>query len=252
MFYLKKIITAFIIPPGFFISLLCACIACFIVRKRRFEAALCFSIALLMWACSITPVADIFLIPLEHRYEIPENVQGDVIVVFGAGAYRGVPSATGPGACNADSMIRLVSAATLHRLTRLPLIVSGGRAFPGDEAESLLMKRALIGLGVNPSIIITEEASRDTEGNAAACARICAQRGFTRPVLVTSAYHMRRAVLLCGKHNLQVTPYPTGFRSAGNRSYGLRDYLPSNRMEWISYAIKEYLALAFYSLQSAF
>ena len=61
------------------------------------------------------------------------------------------------------------------------------------------MKRFLTDLGVPDPMIIVEDKSRDTIENARYARQICERRGFVRPILVTSAYHLKRSVLSFSK-----------------------------------------------------
>lgn len=48
-----------------------------------------------------------------------------------------------------------------------------------------------------------------------------------RLILVTSAFHMRRAQLLFEQAGLAVFPFPVDFRVDGNRDFTVLDLLPS-------------------------
>ncbi len=241
-FIAKKIVSAFILPPGIFIPALIAMAVFFLRRKRRLPAVAHLVMALFIWLSAIAPVAHALLVPLEHAFQIPVNPRGDVIVVLGGGAYRGVPDPSGTGAPNAESMIRMVAAMRLHRASGLPLIVSGGKAFAQDETEARLMRRCLVESGIPSGKIITEEASRDTRENAVNVSRICRERNFRRPILVTSAYHMKRAVKSFRKAGMEVVPYPAGHRTAIGNGFAWQDLLPT-RIQHIEMAIREYIGL---------
>jgi uncharacterized SAM-binding protein YcdF (DUF218 family) len=57
-----------------------------------------------------------------------------------------------------------------------------------------VIRRFLVDLGVAEGQVILESQSRDTQENAFNCSGIVRQRGFRFPLLVTSAYHMRRSI----------------------------------------------------------
>ena len=65
------------------------------------------------------------------------------------------------------------------------------------------------------------------------------------PILVTSAYHLERAVMSFEKVGLKVLPFPAGFKSWQGKQYRWKSYLPGNFLT-ASIAIKEYLGLVFY------
>lgn len=148
--------------------------------------------------------------PLEHAYTLPVNPKGDVIVMLGGGATYGTPGANGGGNLTGDGANRLLTTATLYRKTKLPILLSSGPMTDGTS-QSLIAKRQLIGLGVPANAIITENYSLNTEQNAAFSKPILQRFGYHHPILVTSAYHMERAVLDFQRVGITVIPYPCGY-----------------------------------------
>jgi len=131
----------------------------------------------------------------------------------------------------------------------VPVIVSGGTAFKVKKAEAPIVKRFLIDLGVPEEKIITEKESRDTIENARYVVKLCSAMGFYKPILVTSASHMRRALLSFRSAGMEVTPFPSGFKSLGKRRYEWEDFLPdAGELKKTSTAIKEYAGLLYYSV----
>ena len=59
--------------------------------------------------------------------------------------------------------------------------------------------------------ILVEGESQNTVQNAAYTARILKEHGLERPILVTSAFHMKRSVLNYEKLGIEVVPYPTDY-----------------------------------------
>ena len=79
-----------------------------------------------------------------------------------------------------------------------------------SEAETA--RRDLLGLGVPDEAIILEPESRTTGENAKFTAEVLKTRGFTQPILVTSAFHMKRSVLNFENNGVAVQPFPVGYR----------------------------------------
>lgn len=75
------------------------------------------------------------------------------------------------------------------------LIFSGAAADKSGPSNAQVMARQAIAAGVNPANIITENASETTTENAAETTNIFKQNGITSAIVVTSAYHERRAML---------------------------------------------------------
>lgn len=204
----------------------------FLERKKRSTYYISVTSALLIYVLSIEPVKDALLTPLESKYPVPEKFQADAIVVLGGGSYN-------TGILKEDSMKRLLTALIIHKKTGLPIILSGGAEnFPDAE----IMKSLLLQLGVDKRDIITEVRSRDTEENALYVQKICQQKNYNRVLLVTSAYHLPRAVYSFKKMGMDVIPYPTDFKR--DLRYNLYSFLPKMSVLNDSVkAIREYFGI---------
>ena len=248
MFAAKKIIAAFLLPPGIFIVILAWLGWRLLRKKRRGSGLVLWLLALLLWTSAAAPVAGWLVGTLERGYVIPGSPRGDVIVLLGGGILDGVPDLTGRGAPSGDMLARLVTLVRVQRQTGLPIIVSGGVVHSGVSAEAPIVRRYLVDLGVPPERIILEERSRDTEENARYCAEILRQRGFTAPLLLTSAYHLRRATAAFGRAGVRVTPIPANFKRE-ERATVWADYLPqAGALATTATALREYLGLGWHRL----
>ncbi|SHK22726.1 YdcF family protein [Thermocrinis minervae] len=237
IFLVKKLLSFWMFPPGVFILLLL--FLSYRLRKDRLSYFLSISLALSLYLLSTEPVKDLLLTPLERSYPVPEKVEADAIVVLGGGSYS-------TGILKEDSMKRVLAAFVLHKRTNLPLILSGGSAV-GNLPEADIMKSFLVELGIDKRKIITDVQSRDTEQNAKMIKEICEKMGYKKVVLVTSAYHMKRAVKEFQREGLEVVPYPTDFKR--DLKYNFFSFMPKMGVLYDSYkAIREYVALLFYDL----
>ena len=247
MFMFKYAIVAFLLPPGIFITLLILSGIGFFYRKNRKAGGINCLIGCLMWALTTTPISNALLRGLESDFDVPENPQGDVIILLGGGVADGAPDLTGIGAPSEQMIARIVTAVRLQKRLKIPIIISGGTVYKHIKLEAPVVKRFLVDLGVPSDMIIMENKSRDTRENARFSGEICVRSGYIRPLLVTSAFHMKRAVKCFHKAGIAVSPAPAGFKSWPNRRYGWNDYLPG-RFTDISIVTREYLGLLFYAL----
>ncbi len=233
---LKKLIALILLPPNLFI-LLFLLIA--FLSKRRIVGLLALSGALALYLISVEPVKDMLYRPLEGAYPVPGEVRADALVVLGGGSYN-------TGLLKEDSMKRLLTGFILHKRLGLPIILSGGASIGGlPEAE--IMKQLLEELGVDEKDIITEVKSRDTLENAKHVKEICDRKGFRRIALITSAYHMPRAMEIFKRAGMEVVPYPTDFKQ--DKSYNLYSFIPRASVLNDSYkALKEYLGFMAYGV----
>jgi uncharacterized SAM-binding protein YcdF (DUF218 family) len=198
MFFLKKLITHLILPPGL---LVIAFALLGILTKRKLAKLLAFSFALFVYLLSIEPIKDVLYKPLEEAYPVPSKPEGDAIVILGGGAYN-------TGILKEDSTKRLLTGFVLK--------------------------------------IHTDVNSKDTKENAQEVKKLCERLRCKKIILVTSAYHMKRAVLSFQKAGLEVVPYPTDFKR--DMRYNLYSLLPKMGVFADSYkALREYLGLVWYS-----
>ncbi len=242
-----RILASFLLPPGVFVTLFAAAGLWHLRKGRRLAATVHFVLGALLWLLSVPPGADFLIRGLESPYEAIREPRGDLIVLLGGGVHGGAPDLSGTGAPTGEMLGRIVTAARLQKRLGVPVIVSGGKVFPGKAAEAPIAKRILVDLGVPAERVITEERSRDTRENASYAAEIAKRAGSGNPVLVTSAYHMRRAVMNFRRSGLVATPCPAGFLTWTGKEYGPEDFLPdSDSLRWSSVALREYAALLVY------
>lgn len=166
-----------------------------------------------LYLCSTALVADYTMATLETAVPargvsaVPEM---DAIVVLG-GATRGDVHLGSLGDLNAQAD-RLLTAAALYKAGKAPVIVASGGASEGARPEAELMREILAVMGVPGERIVLEGVSRDTRENALYSAQLLKQKGRERILLVTSAFHMRRAVALFERQGLTVYPVPTDYQ----------------------------------------
>ncbi len=197
---------------------------------------------------SLAPVADLLMAPLqdEARREsaaAPACCYAAIVVLGGAIAPAEPPRIPEPGLVGSSD--RLWKAARLYHRGLAPrIIVTGGIFSPTDEemvSEAATMHIFLKDLGVPDSAIVEEGKATNTLENIAFVRKIV---GDQPVALVTSAYHVPRALRIARRAGLNAAPFPTEWRYAGGMVWD--DYLPSLGAASISaLAIWEYMALAF-------
>jgi len=232
MFLLKKLLTSLILPPGILIIIFL--FIALIEKKRKFICFLSIFSALFVYLISIEPVKDLILYPLEKSYTISDKLNADAIVILGGGVYSS-------GSMTEDTSNRLLTGYLVYKKTKLPVIVSGG-AFEGKIPDSKAMVEILNEFGIEESNLIEENKSRDTSENALYVSHICKEKAFKKIILVTSAYHMKRAAKLFKQTGIEIMPYPTDFKRSNY--YNIYSFLPKfSNFSLSSKAIREYLAL---------
>ncbi len=232
IFVLKKLLAAFLLPPGLFITLLFLSGVILWRRKSRPAALFNLVLGLFVWVFCLNPIADALVRGLEKDLPQPRLAATDVVIVLSGYGDRTAP------------------AIQLQRRLGVPIIFSGyvalRHSFQDRDNFYLLLER----LGVPRSKVILETFSRDTMENLRLAREICRDRGFRRPVIVSSAFHGRRVLLSMKKAGLQAELYPVDFSVVGRTVvYTWRDALPEARaLLGCSQAASEYLGLLFYRI----
>ena len=198
MFVLKQFLKALLLPPMPWLLML---LAVLIWWRRTWARKLLLITFLLILALHSGPVNYALRYPLEARYP-------PLIDPSKAGSYDAIVVLTG-GSVAAEGLIpfpsvdehmfrRLDEAWRLYRIRPKPVIISGGHVNPFTPAkdENRIAREFLIRWGVRQEDVIGEENSRDTFESALETRKILAQRGWKRYLLVTSAMHMPRSMLV--------------------------------------------------------
>ena len=199
---------------------------------------------------SLAPVADVLMAPLQDEARGAAKAASaccyDAIVVLGGAiAPANPPRVPEPGLIGSSD--RLWKAARLYRRGAAPRIIVTGGVFSALEtgsevSETAAMRMFLTDLGVPGEAIIEESKALNTLENIAFVRRIVGDKPVA---LVTSAYHMPRAMRIAKRGGLNAAAFPDEWIYAGGGD-PWDDYLPSmNAMSISGLALWEYMALAF-------
>lgn len=249
---LEKVATSLALPLGTVLVLgMAALLALF--RKRNRLGGTLLAVALLwLWMCS-TPLAGVFLTgPLIGQFP-PQRVEdlpsADAIVVLG-GAVLPVTDSR-PFTHIHTTADRAWHAARLFHAGKAPIVVaSGGMVWPvPDPTSAASMRELLEALGVPNEAIVLEEESRNTRQNAMHTARVATERGIRTVLLVTSPWHMPRAIATFRAAGLPATPAPSDYARGPFRG-GLLGFVPSTTaLSTNTKAMRELLAQLVYRLR---
>lgn len=148
-----------------------------------------------------------------------------------------------------DGADRLIHAARLYDEGRINrILVSGAyKTLHNEVDEAPLIRQALIRSGVPDSAIVMEFESRNTHENAVNSAKIIREQFNDRSVLlITSAFHMRRARACFEHEGIRPDLFPTDFR-ATDQPYSFEYFIPSVEplLHWHT-LVKEWLGMLTY------
>lgn len=249
MIYVLKFIAAWLLPPGLFI-LLAAILTYKLWQKRSSLVLRLLSTLLtaLLYLSSTLIGAKLLALPLEGKYQQSDPRKAQVIVVLGGGSVGQTPDGAEQGNISATGAARLVTAARLAESYQLPVLISGGQVFSDGASEALISGRILRQLGVPEERIIQEEQARTTQENARYTEQLCAERGYSSVLLVTSALHMQRGMQFfehyLGTQGIKILPYPCDYTLNPHNSFNVRWLVPQTEAFNITCnAVHEYVGL---------
>jgi uncharacterized SAM-binding protein YcdF (DUF218 family) len=243
-----NLVAVVLLPPLLLVILLAAGL---IVHRRhpRLAMSLILLATAALYALSTPWVGGLLLKTLEISSPagLADLKAADAIVVLGGG--RRVASAEyGSDTLNGISLERLRYAAFLHRASGLPILATGGKPGGGTLAEGQIMQHILQTEYGIPTRWI-EDAALTTWDNARLSASLLRKDGVQRIVLVTHAWHLRRAMPLFETQGLGVIP--AGIQFSDTRVDSPIDLLPTPAgLRDSTFALHEWLGILWYKLRS--
>ena len=218
-FIFSKILGFFALPSNLLISIGIVGLLLLCTRFRRLASWLVVTSLVLIAVAGLSPLGNILMLPLEQRFPPWDASRGppDGIVVLGGAITPDVSAARGVVALNEAAERITVTAELARRYPNARIIYAGGSgAVMFDQiAEAPFAVRELEALGVAHDRITAEEQSRNTIENAVFSRLIAQPKPGERWLLVTSAYHMPRAIAAFRAAGFPVEAYPVDWRTRG-------------------------------------
>jgi len=245
MFVLKKILTLFMMPFTVSLGVLGGGILLLWARRGVRAAKIMLTLGFLsLTALSFSAVADQFIKPLESRYPPlvdTANLKNVKWVVVLGGGQASNPDYPANAQIGNSSLARLVEGVRLHRLVpESKLLLSGGAVFD-PSPEAVIMAAVARMLGISQDDMVLETQSKDTEQQAI---RVRELLGSEPCVLVTSAVHMPRAMLVFEQVGMRPIPAPVDFSDWMRNNSDPRQFFPGpNELRKVESALHEYLGL---------
>jgi uncharacterized SAM-binding protein YcdF (DUF218 family) len=218
-FILSKIIW-FVLAPLNFVTI-CATLGLLFFRLKKPCAATAFFVAsmAIFLLVGILPIGANAVHSLESRYSKPATMPAHVdgILVLGGAVESGASQISHMTEFN-DAADRVNAALILSR--RYPdakIVFSGGsgRLIHNERIDSIDMRIFLKDMAFNSSKVIYEDQSRTTSENLINSKNILRPKPGETWILVTSAWHMPRAMGVARKLGWGLIPYPVDYRGPG-------------------------------------
>ena len=249
MFVPMKMVWLFVTPSTVCVGLVVIGTALLFTRLQRYGRSFALAGTLGLVVFGVDTVPAMLLRPLEGR--VPPTPAGEsspeglIVLGGGVGRVRGEIALYEPG--------RMIAAAQLaKRYPQAKVIFSGGDAslmWSADETEAQAAKAMFAAVGIAPERVVLDDRSRNTRENAVYTRALVGANASGRWILITSAFHMPRALGAFRAVGLHVDVYPTDYRT---KASGF-DYLPEfgrvpRSLRDSDAAVKEWLALVAYRL----
>jgi uncharacterized SAM-binding protein YcdF (DUF218 family) len=229
MFLLKKMVSVWLMPVPFCLTLLVIGLWLVWSSKRinlgRFFLT-CGVILLLLFSNRF--VSNWLLRPLELAYPpVPELAEGATLpaeltncrtVVVLGGGHVDASQLAAINKLSSASRARLVEGVRIFLLLPEARLVVSGRGAANQLSHAAVQAQAAVSLGVPNDSIVRLESTRDTEEESEELSRLLGEEPF---VLVTSAWHLRRATALMRHQRLNPIPGPCDYmsRPISNRTW---------------------------------
>jgi uncharacterized SAM-binding protein YcdF (DUF218 family) len=251
-FLLSKLLGFFAIPSNLIASIGACGLLLLPTRFGRAGARLAFAALALLAILGLTPIGNVLILPLEQRFPPWDAVGGEPagIVVLGGAVSPHVSVGRSTVALN-EAAERMTAAVTLaRRYGGLRIVFSGGdpALLLGQGVEAEFALRLFEGLGIAREQVLLENRSRNTVENAVFSKALAQPKPGDRWLLVTSAYHLPRAMGVFRKAGFLVEPYPVDWRTAGPQD-ALRPFTSvAEGLRRTDTAVREWAGLAAYWL----
>jgi len=213
--------------------------------------------AILLLIAGLSPLGNALILPLEDRFprsglDDPPSPTG--FIVLGGAEDQLVGEARGAPALN-EAAERMVEAVMLaRRFPEAKIAFSGGDAgiLYKSDSEAEGAEALLTALGVPQDRLILEAKSRDTYENAVYLKEAFTRDGELRPgkrwLLITSAFHMPRAMGAFRQVGFDVEPWPVDYRTRGKADLTRPFDKVSEGLRRVDVAAREWVGLLAYWL----
>ena len=240
--FLHKLLPMVVSPLGVVVLLLAVSVIC----RRRVPGVLGL-VVLLVCALPATERAVWAGLESGYPYRPVEAVPATGAVVVLSGMLEGTPTSDGTLSQWGEATDRFFAGLDLFRAGRAPVMIftQGRLPWSGRPLEGGMLARRAVSLGVPESQIMLTGEVANTEDEALAVRDLMGLADIPDLTLVTSSFHMPRAVMIFERAGLSVVPYPTDFRAKAGLDW--TDWVPSaHAFGETSLGVREYIGRAYY------
>ena len=248
MLFLHKLLPLIVSPLGLVSFLLLVSV---LIRRRG--PAVVGVLLLLVSALPLTSDRLWEALEAEYPYRPIESVENADAVVVLSGMLGGIETDEGVVTQWGDAD-RFMTGVDLVKAGKAPLIIFTRGQWPwlNLPPEGEVLARRAISMGIREKQILLTGIVTNTADEAAEVKTLMEFGGMRRIILVTSSYHMPRAVMLFDRAGVTSVPYPTDFRSSGGRIDWMSLVPSAHGLNKTSEAVRELIGRLYYRFTFAF
>jgi uncharacterized SAM-binding protein YcdF (DUF218 family) len=237
-------------PGNFLLILLISGLVTLLLTRRRRGLGLAALGGCGLLAIAALPIGAWLAAPLENRFPLPPlPPEVDGIVVLSGAIDQVLGQARGQFVLN-EAAERMTEPLVLaRRFPQARLVLSGGEGalLATGLSEAAAMRDFFLAQGLAPERLVVEARSRNTWENAILSLEAAQPRPGETWLLVTSAWHMPRAVGCFRRAGWTLLPYPVDYRTQPPHGFGLGLGLAlAERLSLLTPIAKEWAGLAVY------
>lgn len=222
-FYLSKNIWTVISPDSLFIILLTLCLLLFLLKQTKKATLLLGLLTFCALFLSFFSVGDWMLYPLESRFQhnpdLPEQVDGIIVLGGSVIPARSVEWQQLETNQHHERLSSFLQLAQLYPDARL--VFSGGNASTDKDkpTEAQIAETFFLKSGISPERLLIENKARNTAENASYSRQLVSPQSNETWLMITTAYHMPRAMGVFCRQNWKVIPYPVDHQTLPSKRY---------------------------------
>jgi uncharacterized SAM-binding protein YcdF (DUF218 family) len=244
MIYINKILPIIVSPLGLIIILLF-----FGVFRKRMLPSMIALIILIILSLPIVSGQLIKLLEQNYRPTTPnETARADTVIVL-SGMVTLIEKNDGIHYEFSEAVDRIFAGINLLKIGKAQKIILTRGKLPWSVGvpEGEFLAEFIQSQGINPNRILLSEIVQNTNDEAKAISRMLPKN--SEVILVTSAFHMPRAVKVFQNQNLKVIPYAVDFRSSV-KEINIIDFLPqASAFKDSNFYFREIIGRVYYSMR---
>lgn len=249
--YLSKILPLMLLPIGIVLELSLVALLLSWCGKRKSSVVFLLTAMLVLLLSSLPIVGDKLMATLEREYpaialeDIPVS---ECVVMLGGAVDPILPPRVDVELFEAAD--RVFKTASLYHAGKanVLIIAGGGQPWsPFEQSEAEAVHSILVDWGVPASAILLDTRSRNTRENAINSRELLEESNCGKPLLVTSAAHMKRSVAAFNRLGVEVFPVSVDVRVVEVPEYTFMDYVPgADALKMTTDAMREWMGQKVY------